>query len=83
MQGEIASVNPEDLRKVWEAFPLMWEQHAGGTSNREMVAKLAPGADFVSLIAHCAVLKNDIDCGKIDPKAIDFVEAAKPIPLSL
>ena len=34
MQGEIASINPEDLRKVWEAFPLMQQQRVGKVGDR-------------------------------------------------
>jgi hypothetical protein len=45
MQGEIASVNPEDLRKMWAVFPHMQEQKAGGLTQQDIMAQLTPGAD--------------------------------------
>jgi hypothetical protein len=37
---------------------------------------------LLAVVAHRLFLQDAVKVGKIDPKAIDFVEVAKPIPLS-
>lgn len=80
---EIGAVNPDDLRKVWEALPHLEEQKAGGLSLDDVQRTLTPGAQIHFLIVHCAVLRVAIKEGRVNANAIDFVEAAKPIPLPL
>jgi len=43
------------------------------------VSKLVPGADVKALMAHIAILKEQIDCGEIDTHNIDFEQEAKAI----
>ena len=79
MEDEVllAAVNLEDLCKAWEVFRSLPEQC--GPSNVDEVSKLVPGADVKALMAHIAILKEQIDCGEIDTHNIDFEQEAKAI----
>jgi hypothetical protein len=73
----LAAVNPEHLRKAWEVLQSLLEQC--GPSTADEVSKLVPDADVKVLMAHIAVLKEQIDCGEIDPLNIDFEQETKAI----
>jgi hypothetical protein len=79
--GEIEAVHPDDLRKVWEIWPHLQEQKAGGLTLKDVQQTLTPDADIHIVIAYCSVLKHYIEQGRLNAAAIDFVEAAKAIPL--
>jgi hypothetical protein len=61
-------------------FPELTQPRAGGQRTRDVLARQCPNSDPMDLIRHIAVLQHDIALGKIRADAIDFVEAAKPIP---
>ena len=79
MEDEVllAAVNPEHLRKAWEVFQSSAEKCAPSTVDE--VSRLVPGSDVKALMAHIAILKEQIDCGEIDTDNIDFEQEAKAI----
>lgn len=77
MSEQIPRVNPDDLRIVWNAWPALQEQAAGGLTIAELQKRLSPGADVHVLAAHCIALQERTRPGEV----INFEEAAKAIPL--
>jgi hypothetical protein len=87
--SEIAAVNPDDLRKVFEYYDLWSEKHrefweGDGRPDRppefiQMIQSLSPGANFIVLLAHTHKLFEAIRRGEINADKISFEQAAKAI----
>jgi hypothetical protein len=58
-------------------FPSLYRNNVG--RKLDEVSKLVPGADVKALMGHIAVVKEQIDCGEIDPHDIDFEQEAKAL----